>query len=202
MPSTASASTGDRPGQTIANPFCQFISRDPQTGTPQVTRGSFQNVGKIKTSGVDFSIDWSADLADMGMASVPGALSLNLATTYLDSFETQDIAGAPVLDFAGTVGPQGQPGQFRFKTFTTVGYSTGGVSAARWAPAFGKCRSKPAQPNTTFGARAITTLWTSRATNHPDVPAALRRQNLSIRPESRTPTRLRRLVRSASSWRR
>jgi iron complex outermembrane receptor protein len=138
------------------NPFCSLISRDPGTGTPAVTLGSFQNVGTFETSGIDLNIDWSADFADMGLASVPGALSVNLATTYLDKYETQDVAGAPVLDFAGTVGPVGASGnnaaQFRYKTFTTLGYSVGGVSAnLRWRhlPS-ARAASFPANPVTPF----------------------------------------------------
>jgi outer membrane receptor protein involved in Fe transport len=118
------------PTQDINNKFCQLITRDPSNGTPALTIGSYQNVGALKTSGVDVNIDWSADLADMGMPSLPGALAVNLATTYLDSYKTQDIAGAPIVENAGTVA---QGGQFRFKTYLTTTYSMGGVAASlRW----------------------------------------------------------------------
>lgn len=124
----------NNPTQSVNNPFCQLITRDPTSGTPAVTRGQYQNVGTFKTTGVDLNIDWSADLVDMGMGSLPGALSVNLATTYLDKFEAQDIAGAPVIDYAGTVGGiPGAVGQFRYKTFTTITYSTGGIAGSlRW----------------------------------------------------------------------
>jgi iron complex outermembrane recepter protein len=126
----------NNPSQTLAgNPFCSFITRDPTTGNPAQTIGSFQNVGTFKTQGVDLNVDWGADLNAIGLASLPGALSVNLAVTYLDKFEAQDIQGAPVLDYSGTVGGiNGQSqGQFRYKTFTTIGYSVSGISAnLRW----------------------------------------------------------------------
>ena len=124
----------NNPTQSVSNPFCQLVTRDPQTGLPGLTKGQYQNVGTFKTTGVDLAVDWSADLADMGLASLPGALSINLQTTYLDKFEAQDIAGAPVIDYAGTVGGiPGVVGQYRYKTFTTFTYSTGGVAASlRW----------------------------------------------------------------------
>jgi outer membrane receptor protein involved in Fe transport len=116
------------------NAFCKLIQRDPTNGGIGQTQAQTRNVGKLETSGVDLNIDWAADLADMGMASLPGSLALNLAVTYLDKFESQDIAGAPVVDFAGTVGGlTGSTGQYRYKTFTTVTYSTGGIAASlRW----------------------------------------------------------------------
>lgn len=124
----------NNPTQDVNNPFCQLLTRDPTTGLPGQTIGSYQNVGKLKTAGIDLSIDWGADLADLGLASVPGAVSVNLTTTYLDTFQTQEIAGDPVRDYAGTVGGLPlQAGQYRYKTFTTIGYANGGVSGSlRW----------------------------------------------------------------------
>ena len=118
------------PTQDVGNKYCQLIIRNPTTGNPDNTIGSYQNVGSLKTSGVDVNIDWSADLADMGMANAPGTLAVNLATTYLDSYKTQDIAGAPIQENAGTVA---QGGQYRFKTYLTTTYSVGGVAGSlRW----------------------------------------------------------------------
>jgi iron complex outermembrane receptor protein len=129
--SPATNPTGD-----LTNPFCQRITRDGTNGNPSLTRGQFLNVGTLETSGIDLNLDWAADLADIGLGSLPGALSANLAVTYLDKFEAQEIAGAPVLDYSGSVGGVGvaaQNGQFRYKTFTTIGYSVSGVSASlRW----------------------------------------------------------------------
>jgi iron complex outermembrane receptor protein len=122
------------PTQSVTNKFCQLLTRDPTSGVPGQTIGSFQNVGNLKTAGVDLNVDWSADLADMGMTSVPGALALNLAVTYLDTFQTQDIAGAPIRENAGTMGGlTGSLGQYRYKTFLTTTYTTGGISGSlRW----------------------------------------------------------------------
>jgi outer membrane receptor protein involved in Fe transport len=125
----------NNPTQTLNNVFCQLVTRDPNNGTPAKTLTPFRNAGNLKTSGVDVNVDWAADLADMGMASLPGALSVNLAVTYLDEFKFQEIANAPVLDYTGTVGGIGtnNNGQFRYKTYLTTTYSVGGISASlRW----------------------------------------------------------------------
>jgi outer membrane receptor protein involved in Fe transport len=126
----------NNPTQTLTgNPFCAAITRDPITGNPAQTLSTFRNVGTFKTQGVDLNLDWGSDLNAMGLGSVPGAVSVNLAVTYLDKFEAQDVQGAPVLDYSGSAGGiNGQSqGQFRFKTFTTIGYSVSGISAnLRW----------------------------------------------------------------------
>jgi iron complex outermembrane recepter protein len=150
--------------QDLNNRFCQLITRDPTNGTPAKTTGSFQNVGTLKTSGVDLNVDWGADLADMGMASAPGSLGVNLAVTYLDEFKTQAIAGDPVLENAGTVA---QGGQFRFKTFLTTTYSMGGVAASlRWrhlpsahAAAFAQQPTTPFQGPSHYDIVDLTANW-------------------------------------------
>ena len=43
----------------------------------------------MKTRGVDFTVNWSADLADMGLASIPGSLNLGINGTWLDSYKTR-----------------------------------------------------------------------------------------------------------------
>jgi iron complex outermembrane recepter protein len=125
----------NNPTQTVNNVFCGFITRDPIIGTASKTIGPFRNVGSLKTTGIDVNVDWSADLADMGMANAPGALSVNLAGTYLDKFEVQEIPNTPIIDYAGTVGglTTGTSGQYRFKTYLTTTYTVGGVSGSlRW----------------------------------------------------------------------
>jgi len=129
--------------------FCQLITRDPTSGNPAQTIGSFLNVGKLKTSGVDLNVDWAADLADLGLASLPGSLGVNLAATYLDSFETQDLPTAPIVENAGTLA---QGGQYRYKTYLTTTYSVSGVSASlRWRhlPS-AHSAARATQPNTPF----------------------------------------------------
>ncbi len=118
--------------------------------------GSFVNIGKIETSGVDLNVDWKADLADMGIPA-PGAFNVGLATTYLDKYETQDLPTSPIVDYAGSMGPgtgtasaTSNSGQYRYKTFTTLGYSVSGVAVnLRWRhlPS-ADAAAKPANPAT------------------------------------------------------
>jgi outer membrane receptor protein involved in Fe transport len=125
----------NNPTQDLNNPFCQFITRDPNNGTASKTLAPYRNVGTLKTSGVDVAVDWAADLADMGMANLPGTLGVNLQVNYLDEFKVQEIANAPIIDYAGTVGgiDANSSGQYRYKTFLTTSYTVGGISASlRW----------------------------------------------------------------------
>lgn len=144
----------NNPTGDLSNPFCQFITRDPNNGTPAKTLGPYRNVGALKTSGVDLAVDWNADLADMGMANAPGSLGVNLQVTYLDEFKIQEIANAPIIDYAGTVGgvDGNSQGQFRYKTFLTTTYTVGGISAGlRWRHLPSAHAASYAQdPNTPF----------------------------------------------------
>ena len=52
--------------------FCDLIFRDPVTGGRATTDAPYSNLGTIKTSGIDVTFNWRADLADLGMQSLPG----------------------------------------------------------------------------------------------------------------------------------
>ena len=105
--------------------FCSFIERDPISGDRLRVKAPFMNLGGLRTSGVDLQLSWRAMLSDMGLESVPGALSVNYLINYLNSYETQASPGAPFLDYVGTVATslQGTSGQYRWRSFTTLGYS-------------------------------------------------------------------------------
>src|SRR5690606_19485948 len=64
---------------------------------------------------------------DMGMASLPGFLSLNVSYTKLFEFKAQEFAGGETQEFAGTLA---RGGQFDWRAVTTLRY---GVS--NWAVA-------------------------------------------------------------------
>ena len=118
--------TAGATGQELfdGNPFCANIQRETGTGFNRVAAAPFDNLGGIKTSGVDLQVDWIADVADIGFASVPGAVSVNFVMNYLDRFELQALSGAAFVDYAGTTGNGTTGGaQFDYKAFTTVGYA-------------------------------------------------------------------------------
>ena len=118
---------GTNPALDPNNPYCKLILRSPINGFWIATNALFQNLGSIKTSGIDTQLDWNAQAG-------PGAIFANINFNYLRDYDVQNVAGGPVLHYANTVGapitapPYGA--QFRWKTFTTVGYKVGPASVA------------------------------------------------------------------------
>jgi outer membrane receptor protein involved in Fe transport len=107
---------------------CQALPRSTVNGGSQTTLVSYANQAKVNTSGIDFTINWSADLADMGLASVPGSLNLNVSGTWLNSYKTkQSPAGYdPEIEWKGSLGPNLQSfnaGAYDYRLFTSLGYN-------------------------------------------------------------------------------
>jgi outer membrane receptor protein involved in Fe transport len=74
----------------------------------------------IQTSGLDVNVAWRAGLADIGMESMPGNLSVNIGFTKLFEFKAQEFSTAPALENAGTLN---RDGLFDWRTVTNIRYS-------------------------------------------------------------------------------
>jgi outer membrane receptor protein involved in Fe transport len=115
------------PAAAAASPFCQAIGRvagDGALGNVQVT---YLNTGRFRTQGVDAQLDWQFDLG-------PGMFSLNSIFNYLITLKSAGLPTAPLIEYAGTLGPAGSagiaenglnPGAFRWKMLNTFGYAFG-----------------------------------------------------------------------------
>jgi outer membrane receptor protein involved in Fe transport len=118
---------GTNPTYDPNNQYCRLILRQPTNGFWIATNAQFQNLGVIETSGIDAQLDWSSEASIFGRAA--GNVFANINFNYLESYEVQNFIGGPKVDYAGTVGaaiaapPYGS--QFRWKSYTTLGYSTG-----------------------------------------------------------------------------
>lgn len=99
--------------------MCQRIERDEVSGARVRTFTPFANLGTLQTSGIDLSFAWRTALADIGMASLPGSLSLNVSANYLLDFKSQDFPGSPLLVLAGTAN---RGGLFDYRGVTTLRY--------------------------------------------------------------------------------
>jgi iron complex outermembrane receptor protein len=84
------------------NFFCGLFSRDPNSGQITQALETNANLGKLQTQGIDFQIDWSLELADIG-ASDWGKLALNVTGTKLLEWRRQDVPGGAFTDRKGTV---------------------------------------------------------------------------------------------------
>ncbi len=126
---------GRGPGATSA---CANAVRNQGTGGIVSTLVSYANQAWVKTRGVDFAFNWSADLADMGMSSVPGSLNLSVQGTWLNTYKTKQSSEAfdPVVEWKGTNGPQlasFNGGAYKYRLFTNIGYNLPAVGVnLRW----------------------------------------------------------------------
>lgn len=111
------------------DPSCRAIVRTPD-GQIDFVDATFQNIGGLRTSGVDFAASYSMDLPDF--LSPPGQsarLDLEVFATKVFKLETE-VPSAPTVDCAGFFGGPCSGGRGvnlnpDFKTTFNVGYSTG-----------------------------------------------------------------------------
>jgi len=126
------------PTYSPTNFFCAQTRRDT-SGRIDEVRTPTMNLSGYRTSGIDMQMDWSITPADVGLASVPGSMSISLIANYLDSYKIQTLAGAPFLDFAGTIGNT-QVNMFtksfpKWKVSSSFSYEIGAATvrlAMRW----------------------------------------------------------------------
>lgn len=131
----------------VASPFCAGINRVARDGAIGNIITTFFNNGMFKTSGVDLQLDWGLDIG-------PGRFTLNSVANYLIELKSKELAGNPLLEYAGTLGPNQNglnPGSYRWKMLNTFGYSVGPATLSlqwRHLPSI-KSASQPFNPDTT-----------------------------------------------------
>ncbi|MBO9574097.1 MAG: TonB-dependent receptor [Sphingobium sp.] len=107
------------------SPFCAGIARTT-TGALGNVSLTYLNNGRFKTSGLDFQLDWAKDVG-------PGRFTLNSVLNYVISMKSAELGVLPLVEYVGTTGPTQNGldgGAFRWKLFTTFGYSVGPVNLA------------------------------------------------------------------------
>jgi outer membrane receptor protein involved in Fe transport len=118
---------GTNPNYDPNNPYCKLIIRSPINGFWLATNAVYQNLGAIKTAGVDTQIDWNITTPFIG--GMDGTRNVNVNAGWLQKYDVVNFKGGPTTHYADTVGgPIGSPpygAQFRWKFYTTVGYSVG-----------------------------------------------------------------------------
>lgn len=126
------------PGYDAGNYFCQLTTRSPMTGAIEEQQQPTLNLASYKAAGVDLQADYVVDLQDLGLGD-RGRLSFNLLVSRLLDYKIQNLADAPLLDYAGTIGnSQIDAGAFAFpdwKVSLTTAYRVGPVevsAAYRW----------------------------------------------------------------------
>jgi outer membrane receptor protein involved in Fe transport len=120
---------GSQTGAALAagNPFCALIQREYVGGAP-LTPGNygadrkysaqFINQGGILLRGYDLAVNWGI-----------GNFTLNVDTTFLDTYAESPFPGAAFIDYTGTL----QNLSYDYRFFSTLGYAKGPMSLGlRW----------------------------------------------------------------------
>ena len=105
---------GANPTYANNNIWCSFYRRDAN-GIATDVQSTDQNLGKMNIDGVDMQLDLGRDIG-------PGALSLNMATTYLIKWQQQEDPASPLTGQAGTIGILVAETFPRWKGRMSVGY--------------------------------------------------------------------------------
>lgn len=127
---------GSNSAYSVTNVNCALITRDPATGQLQNVDTPFQNLGALKTDGIEFQVHWGVPAPFLGAS---GKLYVDTAVGYLRSYKVQLLPGAAFLDYTGishgsategSVPPRATP---KWKGLTTLGYRSDVISGGlRW----------------------------------------------------------------------
>jgi outer membrane receptor protein involved in Fe transport len=89
--------------------------------------GTYGNEGAIKLSGIDATLNWSADAG-------PGTVFVGLNGNYMIDFKLQELEGQPFVDYVGTTGTNAlgvnSGSSFEYRIFGNLGYSWGPATLA------------------------------------------------------------------------
>ncbi|MFD2432003.1 TonB-dependent receptor domain-containing protein [Sphingobium scionense] len=98
---------------------CGLIDRATPTSLPSLVHIVPANIAFLKTAGIDFDASYRTAVGD-------GALGLRLYMNYLDKFDAQQYAGAPIAHYAGVSVVGSNPTGFpRWRGNLSVDYSNG-----------------------------------------------------------------------------
>lgn len=89
---------GFNPNYSASNEWCTRFARTVTTGEIDDLLELQENIGGLRTDGIDLQIDYGFDI---GRA---GSLNVNLVSTFVNEFSEQTQSDAPWQDFVGTIG--------------------------------------------------------------------------------------------------
>jgi outer membrane receptor protein involved in Fe transport len=91
-------SDGGNSNYENSNFWCQKFGRSPTSGEIIDLLEIQENIGGLRTSGIDVQVDWGTSLGGAG------ELSLNFVATFVDEHAQQQLPGDPFVDFSGSIG--------------------------------------------------------------------------------------------------
>jgi iron complex outermembrane receptor protein len=117
---------------------CQNVARNRSTGGQTTTLLEYDNQSTIETSGIDLQLNWGASLGDVGFASAPGRVGLNMLASWTDYYRTKQspLAFDVETDWVGSLGPNltgTNPGAYKYRLNTSLFYGIDRLNfALRW----------------------------------------------------------------------
>ena len=108
------------------HPACRRITRNPTSGGMQAVDVSYNNTGFTEINGVDLGLNWTGDMATLGLDSIPGSLAMNMMVNFTPKFQTQASPISPVYEWKGSLGPGPETslnqGTFEYRIFGNFTY--------------------------------------------------------------------------------
>lgn len=98
---------GSNPTLSNAYSLCSVFTRDPGSGQIVTGRANDANLGALRTSGVDFQLDWTFGLDTLPYLNLSdryGSLSFNFIASWLNDFDVQTLPGSKFLNFRDSIG--------------------------------------------------------------------------------------------------
>lgn len=115
-------------------PECSQIDRATPTTFPSLIHLFPKNIAFLKTAGIDFDFTYRTAVGD-------GGLGIRLYLNYLDKFDAQQYATAPIAHYAGVNVVSSNPAGFpRWRGNLTVDYTTGAFGITLGEQYIGKMR--------------------------------------------------------------
>ena len=122
---------GSNPTYSLSNQFCSLLTRSSADGQVSSVLQETQNLGAIKTRGVDLQFDWRLGLGALGLTDNSGDLVFNSVITRLLSYKVQDQPGGAFSDFTNTVSTPTGGGFGSLPTWKAV--TTGSYVRSNWS---------------------------------------------------------------------
>jgi len=127
---------GGNPTYSASNASCALISRDTLTGQIISVNTPYQNLGAVKTDGVELQVHWGVPASFLADS---GKLYIDTAIGYLNSYKVQLLPGAAFIDYTGISNGSAAEGSLppratpKWKALTTFGYKSDVISGGlRW----------------------------------------------------------------------
>jgi len=93
---------GSNTAYSASSYYCQFIHRDGG-GNITTVNTPYLNLGGVRTSGIDFQLDWAAGFGDLGLDDRYGRIALNTTVSWLQHYKISQLPGNPFLDYRKTI---------------------------------------------------------------------------------------------------